>query len=283
MWCGGAVCWAMPAQVSELSHKLGSAQGSSKSLEQEVAQLRSQVQQLSSEKHSLEMQLSDTRAKLCAAQEKVRRDAGWCALAASSAVPCTSRSPGVGCRTPCGSTHTVCFPGPGRGAAAGAARRPGGCRVPVGGPLQRPARPGDGARGALQGGSGRGGQGQRHHPAAAGEGRGGGGGQGACDLVGGSALLARHRLPPAPALLLLPLVRTSAGTRHRTTCALSARRASARRPSCCARSRSWAPGRASWRRRSARPPASHTHRCVVAARRTALLVFGAGVILPWRL
>jgi outer membrane murein-binding lipoprotein Lpp len=166
----------MPAQVSELSHKLGSAQGSSKSLEQEVAQLRSQVQQLSSEKHSLEMQLSDTRAKLCAAQEKVRRDAGWCALAASSAVPCTSRSPGVGCRTPCGSTHTVCFPGPGRGAAAGAARRPGGCRVPVGGPLQRPARPGDGARGALQGGSGRGGQGQRHHPAAAGEGRGGGGG-----------------------------------------------------------------------------------------------------------
>jgi septal ring factor EnvC (AmiA/AmiB activator) len=58
-------------QVSELSHKLGSAQGSSQSLEQEVAQLRSQLKQLAGEKHSLEVQLSDTKAKLLALQEKV--------------------------------------------------------------------------------------------------------------------------------------------------------------------------------------------------------------------
>jgi predicted nucleic acid-binding Zn-ribbon protein len=58
-------------QVSELSHKLGSAQGSAKSLEAEVAQLRSQAQQLSGEKHSTEMQLSDARAKLLVLQEKV--------------------------------------------------------------------------------------------------------------------------------------------------------------------------------------------------------------------
>lgn len=59
-------------QVSELSHKLGSAQGSSQSLEQEVGQLRAQLKQLAGEKHGLEMQLSDTKAKLLALQEKVR-------------------------------------------------------------------------------------------------------------------------------------------------------------------------------------------------------------------
>lgn len=62
---------AVSGQVSELSHKLGSAQGSSQSMEQEVAQLRTQLKQLAGEKHSLEMQLSDTKAKLLALQEKV--------------------------------------------------------------------------------------------------------------------------------------------------------------------------------------------------------------------
>jgi len=61
----------LSCQVSELSHKLGSAQGSSQSMEQEVAQLRIQLKQLAGEKHSLEMQLSDTKAKLLALQEKV--------------------------------------------------------------------------------------------------------------------------------------------------------------------------------------------------------------------
>lgn len=66
--------------MSELSHKLGSAQGSSQSLEQEVGQLRGQLKQLGSEKHSLEMQLSDTKAKLLALQEKVRvrKVSRWC-------------------------------------------------------------------------------------------------------------------------------------------------------------------------------------------------------------
>lgn len=57
--------------MSELSHKLGSAQGSAQSLEQEVGQLRAQLKQLGSEKHGLEMQLSDAKAKLLALQEKV--------------------------------------------------------------------------------------------------------------------------------------------------------------------------------------------------------------------
>lgn len=76
-------------QVSELSHKLGSAQGSSQSLEQEVGQLRSQLKQLGSEKHSMEMQLSDTKAKLLALQEKVsgptsRQESVWAAQAKST-------------------------------------------------------------------------------------------------------------------------------------------------------------------------------------------------------
>jgi spindle assembly abnormal protein 6 len=58
-------------QVSELSHKLGSAEGSARSLEQEVTQLRSQVKALAGDKHELELQLANTRAQLAAAQEKV--------------------------------------------------------------------------------------------------------------------------------------------------------------------------------------------------------------------
>lgn len=64
--------------MSELSHKLGSAQGSSQSLEQEVGQLRAQLKQLAGEKHGLEMQLSDTKAKLLALQEKVRALSSQC-------------------------------------------------------------------------------------------------------------------------------------------------------------------------------------------------------------
>lgn len=70
--CVLPLCPPVLMQVSELSHKLGSAQGSSQSLEQEVGQLRAQLKQLAGEKHGLEMQLSDTKAKLLALQEKVR-------------------------------------------------------------------------------------------------------------------------------------------------------------------------------------------------------------------
>ncbi len=60
-----------PLKVSELSHKLGSAEGSCKSLEQEVAQLRVQQKAVAADKHSLEMQLADAKAQLAASQEKV--------------------------------------------------------------------------------------------------------------------------------------------------------------------------------------------------------------------
>jgi predicted nucleic acid-binding Zn-ribbon protein len=62
---------AVALQVSELSHKLGSAEGSARSLEQEVAQLRSQAKALAGDKHELELQLANMRAQLAAAQEKV--------------------------------------------------------------------------------------------------------------------------------------------------------------------------------------------------------------------
>lgn len=80
--------------MSELSHKLGSAQGSSQSLEQEVGQLRAQLKQLAGEKHGLEMQLSDTKAKLLALQEKVRTpsvfcSAGFLALGCLHATTCS--------------------------------------------------------------------------------------------------------------------------------------------------------------------------------------------------
>jgi predicted nucleic acid-binding Zn-ribbon protein len=64
-------CAVVALQVSELSHKLGSAEGSVRSFEQEVAQLRSQAKALAGDKHELELQLANTRAQLAAAQEKV--------------------------------------------------------------------------------------------------------------------------------------------------------------------------------------------------------------------
>lgn len=57
--------------MSELSHKLGAAEGSCKSLESDLAAVRLQHKQVSNERHSLELQLADTRAQLAASQEKV--------------------------------------------------------------------------------------------------------------------------------------------------------------------------------------------------------------------
>jgi spindle assembly abnormal protein 6 len=57
--------------VSELSHKLGSAQGAQQSLEQEVAELRERVKALAADKHSSEVAASETKAKLMAAEDKV--------------------------------------------------------------------------------------------------------------------------------------------------------------------------------------------------------------------
>ena len=58
-------------QVSELSHKLGSAEGSNRSLEEESTRLKQQNQQLSSDKHEREIQLNEAKAKLIALDEKV--------------------------------------------------------------------------------------------------------------------------------------------------------------------------------------------------------------------
>lgn len=57
--------------MSELSHKLGAAEGSCRSLESDLATMRSQHKQLASDKHSLELQLADAKAQLAASQEKV--------------------------------------------------------------------------------------------------------------------------------------------------------------------------------------------------------------------
>ncbi|KAF8068308.1 hypothetical protein HT031_001995 [Scenedesmus sp. PABB004] len=62
--------YALDTQVSELSHKLGSAEGAARSLEQEVGQLRVQHKAVAADKHGLELALADTRAQLAAAQEK---------------------------------------------------------------------------------------------------------------------------------------------------------------------------------------------------------------------
>jgi hypothetical protein len=58
-------------QVSELSHKLGSAEGSNRSLEEEGARLKKLNQQLSSDKHERDIQLNEAKAKLIALDEKV--------------------------------------------------------------------------------------------------------------------------------------------------------------------------------------------------------------------
>jgi hypothetical protein len=70
-----------PSQVSELSHKLGSAQGAAKSLEAEVEGLRAAAKAAAEQRHDLEMRLGEARAKLAALEEKVgaglgRRRAG---------------------------------------------------------------------------------------------------------------------------------------------------------------------------------------------------------------
>ena len=60
------------AQVSELSHKLATAEGSNRSYEEEVVRLKQLNQQLSSGKHERDIQLNEAKAKLIALEEKVR-------------------------------------------------------------------------------------------------------------------------------------------------------------------------------------------------------------------
>lgn len=69
----------MPAprvQVSELSHKLGSAEGSNRSLQEENARLKAAHQLASAGKHEADIQLNEARAKVLALEEKVRGGGG---------------------------------------------------------------------------------------------------------------------------------------------------------------------------------------------------------------
>ncbi len=78
-------------QVSELSHRLGSAEGANRSLEDEVSRLRAMCGALSSDKSDREVTINDIRAKLLAAEEKVRGCACLPACALCLSVLCTPR------------------------------------------------------------------------------------------------------------------------------------------------------------------------------------------------
>lgn len=63
-------------QVSELSHKLGIAEGNCKSLEEELTRLQGQNVQLSKSRSERDVDANDSRAKLHAAEEKVSQQDG---------------------------------------------------------------------------------------------------------------------------------------------------------------------------------------------------------------
>jgi hypothetical protein len=68
--CG---CCGLPAsQVSELSHRLGSSEGSNKALEEEVARLRSDTITAAQERAQREAAAAELKSKLLALEEKVR-------------------------------------------------------------------------------------------------------------------------------------------------------------------------------------------------------------------
>lgn len=58
-------------QVSELSHKLGTAEGNCRSMDEELARLQSQNTQLSRSRSERDVEASELQAKLRSADEKV--------------------------------------------------------------------------------------------------------------------------------------------------------------------------------------------------------------------
>lgn len=62
---------SLPTQVSDLSHKLGAAEGCNRSFEQEIAQLRADNMQLAQSKHQLDITANESKAKLLALEGKV--------------------------------------------------------------------------------------------------------------------------------------------------------------------------------------------------------------------
>jgi hypothetical protein len=63
-------CPLLP-QVSELSHRLGSAEGSNKALEEEVTRLRSEAIAAAQERAQREAAAAELKSKLLALEEKV--------------------------------------------------------------------------------------------------------------------------------------------------------------------------------------------------------------------
>eukprot|EP00955_Chlamydomonas_euryale_P102618 365431-Chlamydomonas_euryale.AAC.22 len=62
--------YELDSRVSELSHRLGSTEGTNRSLEEECSRLRALNTQLSSDKHERDVALNEARAKLGALEEK---------------------------------------------------------------------------------------------------------------------------------------------------------------------------------------------------------------------
>jgi len=62
----------VPAQVSELSHRSGTAEGRARSLEDEAARLRSANQQLAAERHDKEVASNEFKSRMTVLDEKVR-------------------------------------------------------------------------------------------------------------------------------------------------------------------------------------------------------------------
>ena len=65
-------------QVSELSHKLGTAEGNCRSMEEELSRLQAQHLQLSRGKSDRDVEANELRAKLRSADEKVDTNEGTC-------------------------------------------------------------------------------------------------------------------------------------------------------------------------------------------------------------
>lgn len=63
--------YELDSRVSELSHKLGAAEGTVRSLEEECSRLRAAHKQAAADKHSADIQLNEARAKVIALEEKV--------------------------------------------------------------------------------------------------------------------------------------------------------------------------------------------------------------------
>ncbi|KAI8471988.1 MAG: centriole protein [Monoraphidium minutum] len=67
--------YCLDTRISELSHKLGAAEGCVRSLDADVAALRGAAKAAAGEAHELEIRLADARAKLAALEEKSQSQA----------------------------------------------------------------------------------------------------------------------------------------------------------------------------------------------------------------